>query len=795
MFNHCATNRLHRCWPVPLLLLLLAASGCGTKKYLNPGETYLTKNKIVFAAGSKVKNKSDLRYQLSTIYKQRPNEKFLRLFRTRLWFHHKTSDPGDTTKFDRWVKRVIAEPPAIFDETIANSTAKSMQYYLQNKGYYDAQVSYDAQHRRHSTTVTYTIKPYTLYQIDSVFLQSEDPQILSILREIQEESHLRPGAALSKSVFDKENQRVITILKNRGYAFFDDHFIDPVGDTTDFKGKVYYNILPPKGKKAHQVYTIGRVNVNPQYRPGSGTQLLDTLIDEVQFSMEKGQSFIKPGTLLKAIFLRPDTLYQEEQFKKTYEQLSKLDIYRFIALNPSIDSLDASKLNFNIFLTPKPRMVAGFDWEINTSNFNTTENQVSLYGTAASISYKNRNLFKNATALTTELYTGFEFDFGRSTGKLVFSRDINASVGFEIPKFNDLNGAWSLMNRLHIIRPRFYQKLREKARTRLSLNYDNLSIFNFYSYHSFNTSLGYELQINSANRLRVNTLGVNFLLPTFEENFETIRQNNPFLERSFDKQLFTGFLFRDVNFVHTGKANRSGQSWYFSANFEQSGAEVLAAKGLYNDLSSSSGPLTISQADFEQYLRLEADVRTYFKFATRLPLALRFNSGVAVPFGPYTRQVPYVKQFAVGGPYSIRAWKIRELGPGSYIDPIQSDSVPFFQAGDFKMEFNAEYRFDIFSPFEGALFIDGGNIWTLKTDPDRPGSKLSRNFYKEIALGTGFGLRLDFKYFIIRFDMGVKMRKPYIDPEDPDDSYWLFKDWRKYQWKDINFNLAIGQPF
>ncbi|MEL6864350.1 MAG: BamA/TamA family outer membrane protein [Bacteroidota bacterium] len=791
MFTSGSAQGALQAWSkIVLLIIAIGLSSCGTNKYLQPGQTYLNKNKIDFTSNSKVKNKGNLKYELSTIYKQKPNSRFLFLFRTRLWFHHRSSSPSDTNAIKRFMRRV-SEPPAIYDEESANRTAQSMQYYLQNKGYYDAKVTYKPYHKRKTTSVLYTVNTNQLYTIDSVFFISEDKQIERILQDISDESLLKPGAPLSESTFNKENSRVNKTLQNLGYAFFDPYYIKPLGDSTERKANIYYEIHPPKGEKRHKVYTIGQVKVIPSYKPGQRTAKIDTLIEGIRFELEAERSFLKPATLLKAIFLRPGDVYQIDNVSKTNSQLANLDIYKVITINRIIDTLDDSRLNFDIYLTPKKKMVLGIDAEINSSNYAAREDtRLSLFGTALSPSFRNRNLFRNATILSVEPYTGLEFDL-RNNGQLFFSRDIKTTVDFQIPKFKDLNGFWWLMNRLSLISPTFYASIQDKAKTNLNLVYDNFSIIDFYSYQSFTASLGYNLQLSKVSRMQINTLGFNYLLPKFEEDFQALRDTNPFLEKSFDQQLFTGLLFQNFDYVYTGPTNRYGQSWYFRANLEISGLEVFAVNSLYNRFTSQTDTFRLNNTDFEHYVRLDLDLRTYLKFVSKYPLTLRLNVGIAQPYA-FSGEVPYVKQFALGGPYSIRAWQIRELGPGSYIERNVSENIPFFQAGDFKLEFNAEWRFDIFSPIQGAIFLDGGNIWTLQEDERGPEAVLGTKFYNQIALGTGMGLRFDLGYFLFRLDFGVKMRQPFTDPENGIEDHWVLDQFR---WKDINFNFALGLPF
>jgi outer membrane protein assembly factor BamA len=195
---------------------------------------------------------------------------------------------------------------------------------------------------------------------------------------------------------------------------------------------------------------------------------------------------------------------------------------------------------------------------------------------------------------------------------------------------------------------------------------------------------------------------------------------------------------------------------------------------------------------FSQYAKFEVDTRLHHLLASNQSLAFRFDIGVAFPYGPFSRQVPYIKQFYVGGPASIRAWQIRELGPGGYQDTLVNTNLPFYQTGDFKLEASLEYRFDIVWVFQGALFFDAGNVWTIQNDPSRPGAVLSSDFVNQIAVGTGFGLRMEFTYFTIRLDFGYKLRNPY--PNDAG-KYWLFDNFKQFSFNQFTTNFAIGYPF
>jgi len=224
---------------------------------------------------------------------------------------------------------------------------------------------------------------------------------------------------------------------------------------------------------------------------------------------------------------------------------------------------------------------------------------------------------------------------------------------------------------------------------------------------------------------------------------------------------------------------------------------------LANAISGESKPFAFGAGGdsipFAHFMKYEFDWRHYQQLRGNQQFAFRAAAGLAFPYGPFSTQVPYVKQFYIGGPQSIRAWQIRELGPGGYKDPnVDQNTVQFYQTGDIKIELSAEYRFRIGTIFanrmflDGALFLDAGNVWTLKDDPQRPKANFTTDFFRQIAVGTGFGFRLDFKYFQIRLDFGYKLKNPYADEEG---RYWLWKNFKNFSFSQFNSNFAIGYPF
>jgi len=806
-----------------LLGCLLVLTSCNTSKFLADDEYLLEKNNIKFRGEEKVKNKGDLKYNLSSFYKQRPNGNFL--FIPREWFYYKTEAREDPSKFQRWQQRVLGEPPVIYSEEQAVATADAMKYYLEYKGYFNASVVNDHYYRRHKAFVNYYVDPGKLFVIDTLIFTSQDTTVNRLVNEVSDESYLKQDEGLEGELFELEKERLSQHLRNNGYAYFYSNYIAPLDADTNVvskKAQLYLEILPPPGREKHTRYHIGKISVFPQYDPTrEEAGMKDTLISNIHFRGEPDSFPVKPQAIVNAIYLYEDSLFRESAYDQTNRRLSALGVFRFVRIKYEPSLRDSSVLDIQIELTSNPKLELGIDFELNYTNRSTSSATATLLGVSVSPSIKNRNLFNGAELLISNLSMGVEVNPSSNNARFWNTIDVNLQTDLYFPKFLDYLGFW---RRLHgiktgkntrLIGNGFYKTLNENAATRLRASYNFLLLLDFYRYNFFNASYGYDVQKSSTDRYLINHLAFDYLRPVTQPDFDRILESNPFLARSFGEQLFVSMLFRDFNYVKRSRISRSGESYFLGASFELAGAEIFAGNALYNTITGKSDTLSLGNINFSQYAKFDFDLRYYKQLTPQSTFAARFNLGIARPYG-FATDVPYVKQFFVGGPNSIRAWAARGLGPGGYIDSLTVNSnnrLLFYQTGDLKLEFNLEYRFDLFWRLKGALFLDGGNVWTVNRDPDRLGSQFlfSRKkepnapeqpgagdpFYKQIALGAGFGFRFDFTYFIFRLDLGLPVRNPFPQPDDPDNisewDYWY--DFSGIKLTDFNFNIGLGYPF
>ncbi|MBK7939212.1 MAG: BamA/TamA family outer membrane protein [Lewinellaceae bacterium] len=814
--------RRRHCIPVLLLSAVLVFSACNVTKHLDQskGERLLVKNSIELKAEKRLKyaQRTPLLYELNALFKQQPNRRPKALFGqpTRLWFYYRYRNK--TSKFARWVIEKVAEPPSIYSERLTQVTAQNFENQMHQRGYLLAKCTYeikpvtrrffpgddlyfnrgrDSLLEEKQVQAKYTVHLGPLFTIDTVQYDSPDSLVLPLLRATAGKSRLKRGEPLDAHAFDAEKLRITQELKNRGYAYFAPNFVEFSGDSTNTRTNVTVEVLAPRDSSLHKTYHIGEIEVFSNVRPDIIPMRRDTVIGGINFRSESAQFRVKPWRLYNSIAIQPHSQYKQDDFDKTIRNLNALGVFRFVSVKPKQDSINPEKINVEVLVTPNKRISLSVDMDLNSSTSSSAIAR-NLLGVSSSATFRNRNLFRGAENLQTNVQYNIEFDVA-TRNRFIFSQEFKFQNQLVFPRFFDYLGLWGGLHRLKkdsIARENsFYRRLKNDGQARLSLNYNHLDLIDFYVYNLFNASFGYDLRVGE-HQYSFDHIGIDVLRPRIRSQFESVFGQNEFLKRSFGKQLFTGFFLRSFNYSYNGTNNRFGERWFYRLNTDMSGVEELGLNRLWSALFGKQ-TWRISDLDFAQYFRVDMDGVYTRDFRKSLTGVVRVGAGVAIPSGD-SLTVPYVKQFFVGGPASIRAWRIREIGPGGYVPRAMDGTIdpqtaqPFFQAGDFRFEFNAELRFDIFSWFKGAVFVDGGNIWTLREDLKRPDSQLRWDSYKNIALGTGFGIRGDFSYLVLRFDAGLKLRSPYADDNG---NYWIRNRFSKLQLKDFNPNLAVGLPF
>ncbi len=815
----------------PFFLAVLCS--CNTTQFLDKskGEQYLHKNVIeVDESARKIKNKSSLIAELSNLFVKRENRKFFGV--PRRYHYYAAQDTFDRSKvgmaFLRWLAK-RGEEPVLFDSISATETELAMESYLRTRGYFYADIQYAIKSNKAKTkaTVTYTVHPDSRYIIDKLEFQCKDTAVLRILNEIAPNSLLKPGSPVDVKLYDQEVARITRHMRGNGYAYFYPQYITSLEgfDSSNVKKtvSVRLKVLTPPKQETHQKYTVGNIYIFPDFDPSLEGLQPDTLIEGMFFGTG-GRGFrVKPRTLANSIYIRSGETYNQEALDNSIRQLGSLGVFRPPTLRTQEDTLHPGNLDFYIYLTANKKWEIGLDWGINFTERSALATRRNLIGVSFNPSLRNRNFLKGAELLIANLNFGADFNFFDEKSKLLNSLDFKYQNDLYFPRFADYFGLWNRLRKWGITGTDFNRNLRQKATSRASAGYNLLILVDNYELHFANLSYGYEVPVSVNHRVSLNHFGLDLLVPDVTKGsiFDALLQENPALRASFSKQFITGLLFRDINFVYTSPPKPSGASWFFRSYFDLSGLEMMAANATYNAVSGKNKVFNLAGVDFSHYAKLELDGRRYWQFTTDRSFIARLNMGLALPYY-HSNEIPYIKQFYVGGPYGIRGWYIRELGPGLYKDTasISTNRNLFYQAGDMKLEFNLEYRFLLTRPFGlfnfyGAVFLDGGNIWTKDYDASRPGSQFTLKrelkdnvivkdaFYRELAISTGVGARFDFSYFILRLDLGTPIRNNYPDPLRNNTYFVDSKNWEMNKVgdifrtvnKNISYQLAIGYPF
>jgi len=771
-------------------ILLVLLSSCGITNKLSDKETLLTKNSIDFQNDKNIDDKTSLEFYLATFQKQRPNGDFLFLF-PREYYYANNSAPGDTSWWNNFQRKTLGEVPAIYDSIKTKQSAIDMQLYLRNlKGYYDATVKYKETHNDKNTEVIYQIHTGSRYVINSIEYLGRDSILLEEITKIEKQALIKPGDPIDAPTFDQEKNRITRHLQNIGYATFKANRFKIFGDSIGNKKAIdiIIEVIPNEDGSNDQKYTVGKIEVFTDFFQSQEAKINKReTVDSINFYANSKNFVVRPKRLSQFISIQSGLPFNEQERVNTFKRLNSLEPYKFSIINTVVNETNDSIIDYNILLTPHAnKWISDFGIE---GFYSTVSNVRQLFGTSAYATLENRNFLGGAENNRFSVEVGGEVgrninqnnqgNFGLATSF------IRIQDNLEIPVLLDIFKSVSLLNKTGLINDQLHDKFKREVRTNIGLGYNAQQIFTLYQIRSFNSSIGYSFIANARHSFNLRQLALNLNSYSLEQLFLDRIENNDLIINSLRDNLFTGFLFRDINYNYASRKSLKGSSFRFIGDLEVSGWETAIA----SKLMGLNAPMLFGSYEFSKYVRVDLDARYFKDLSPTSSFASRLNFGIAKPFSD-SEEIPFIKQFYVGGPNGIRAWQIRELGPGGYDKPeFHTDNTPlFFQQGDLKFQFSAEYRFDLIFQLESALFLDGGNVWTLNQDDTRINSQFSTDFLNDFALGYGWGLRYDFNYFNIRFDFAYKLRRPYSNPNE---SRWISIKGQRIG----NINVAINYPY
>jgi outer membrane protein insertion porin family len=779
-----------------LITVAIILPSCNTLKHLEDDESLVVENQVKIKSDERIKNKYTLVSELEAIAKLKPNRNFIGI--PRQWFHYRTNKPEDTSGLKKFIRRVIAEPPAIYQEELVKESSLNMQNLLFNKGYFDAEVSYSAIIKKKRAQVIYEVDPHKRYVVDSLRFISRDTVLLKMANEIKSESFLSEGSPIDNGLYTREQKRFFDYFQNRGYAgFFHSHISPLIVDTSNGTNAVTIEILTPSDTSAHTKYQLGDTYIYVDYNPSIGPEFGNEESDKGLHFRSRADEFpIRTRIISRRVFFQKGRTYRRNYLEQTYESLDGMDNYKFVSISSKVDSLDKDVLDHTIFLTPSPKLGLGYNFNLF---YATIDNQAQqLVGLSASGSVLSRNVFGGGENLRANVEAGIELNLANLRDPT--SLRLRLQNGLELQRFIDHLGLFSTLRKIKIGKPlvseSFYEGLRGKANTSIDLAYEYNQFVDLYKYNLMQLALVTNFQKNRRQSYVYSPIGIEMYLPTVTERFEELNERNPNFVKEFkENRLFTGFILRNLNYIYRYKQPNSGNYNFFSLSAEFSGVEIFGLNSIVNLITSNNNVWKLDTIEISKYVRFEFDHRQYYDLGNNRQLAFRFIAGIAAPFGG-SSVVPFIKQFTAGGGLSMRAWRARELGPGGDTSTFGSDpNRNFFQAGDIKLEANIEYRFPMYWIFNGALFVDVGNVWNLNpNDDDFPNGHITWNFLDQIAIGSGFGLRIDLSLFMLRLDWSYKIRSPFPVP-DKGNRKWIFNSVQDLSFRNGTLQFGIDYPF
>ena len=647
--------------------------------------------------------------------------------------------------------RRMGEPPVVYDSAEAAKSCRDMETAMQALGYMQARVSFTAKVKGKKATVNYQVHPGAVYTIDSVRYDIEDDSLRAMFdRGMLGSCGIVRGMDFSTANLEAERKRISQALMDMGYYKFNKDFIHYEADSIDKNGKVDLTLRLIKYRNSnnspetnHKKYIINSI----AYRNSDGRRMpLRRHVLENNTALTVGRPFSVSG------------------LQQTYNNFSRLQAIRFTSIR--FDEMpDTAVLNCNVFVsTRKP----------NTISFQPEgTNTAGDFGAAASLTYSNYNIFRGSEQLSIQLRGAFEA--------------ITGLEGYQNQNYNEYNIEAKLMFP-RIIAPLLSRKYQRNSSMRSELLF-SYNLQNRPEFHRRVLSSAWRYYWKSTNRkasYRLDLVDINYvhmpwISPTFKQEY---------LDNASNRNAILRYNYEDLFILKTGIniAYNNGKH-AIRSNFEIGGNLLDGISHLLKSSRNSDGQYTLFNIAYAQYVKGDIDYTQLVRFDSKNTLALHFGLGIAYPYGN-SNILPFEKRYFSGGANSVRGWNVRELGPGKFKGT--DGRIDFInQTGDMKLDLNMEMRTFLFWKFNGAFFVDAGNIWTIKNYKDQPGGQFKfGEFYKQIAVAYGIGIRLNFDYFIMRFDMGMKAINPAYNTSREHYPI-LHPDFGR----DRSFHFAVGLPF
>ena len=761
------------------LLLMLILEGCSTTKRLTDGEVLYTgvKKFTVNPTGDE-KLPEGMVSQLKDVIDVKPNNAmpfmspYVRTpFPIGLWVYNNW-DP-DSKGFKGWLYRNLVAQPILISDVKPAVRTDMMEQILDDNGYFGSTAHYELLYDKKNpkkARIDYTVNVSEPYPIDSIiYIDRPENSLTNFIDSLARKSdYLQKGSIFCVDSLSDVRIKITNRLRNRGFYYFRPEYIEFLADSliTPHKITIKMDLDPKTPDMAMRQYRVGEVITTVERRSQHDPGQPDTLATKHGELIIYRPAHLRKNLVPSCITFREGKLFSVRDMDRTQERLSRLGIFQSVQIQPVPADTSATEPVMDVYINCR------FDRPMEASiEVNATSKSNSYIGPGLIFSLTHNNLFGGAERFSLQFNASYEWQTGKGGNKSIFNSyefGLNASVAFP-----------------RLLAPNFIRRRQRDINwTTVNLGADLLNRPHYFKMAQFNGGITYDWKPtrNTSSSLTLFKLTYTKLMSTTME-FDSIMNLNPSVALSFQSQFIPQLSYTYTIDKFLEKEQINGIT--FTGTFTEAG-------NLFDGIWSIfrvKGQKTLFGTPFSQFVKGQAQLvynRRLFPGQNQW-IVSRVLIGAEHAYGN-SSEVPYSEQFYIGGANSIRAFTVRSIGPGSYRPPVGQRDSYFDQTGTFKLEMNVEYRFPIVGILHGAAFVDAGNIWLLKKDPLRPGGLLTgRTFFRDIALGTGVGLRVDIGVMVIRGDLGYGLHTPYYDA-GPHYFNIPFKN-------AFAFHLAIGYPF
>ena len=785
------------------IVFLFVLAACSTTSAIPDGEQLYTGMKSTkYSNYQSNKHFYDVKEELDVVLATKPNAAWLGSpsmrspFPVGLWIWNAFSQ--DTTRFSRWMVRAFGSSPVLMSSTTPDLRVTVGENLLRKRGYFNGKVSYEklAQRNPKKMRLQYSVDMGRLWRLDSVQYTNFPPTADSLIRANLDDAVIRKGDAFDVATLEQERKRITELFRNNGYYYYQNNDASYLADTSKVRGlaSVRLQMADSVSDKSLRKWNIGTITINLQ------RQIMDTLTQQQRFrdvivNYNGSRVPLRLRAIANDLKIWPGTLYNNELYKKSQQQLNSSGLFSATSFTftPRDTTDTCNVLDMAVdCIFDKP-----YDFYVEAYGKGKTSGR---YGPEAVIGLTKRNAFRSGEKLNLRVHGSYEWssnsdDDGKDhLGVNNYEYGAEASLQFPRlvnPFITPPRKRWEREERKIaaaaekgiVYTPRAPRSYYMTPSTTLKASVDVLNRAKYFKRHVVSGELTYQWQPNERNSYSFSPLSLTYeYMHKVTDRYLELIDSVPYLEVSLADQFIPKMIFQ-YTFMSPSRYQSPIKVWTTVSEASNILSAGYAAFGRHWSEKNKQ----LFKNPYAQFVKVDANMTKVWSIAEKSSLAAHVNIGTLWAYGN-SRFAPYTEQFYVGGANSIRAFNARQIGPGRYRSTQRRRSY-VEQTGDIKFQFNLEYRPHFMGSLYGAVFLDAGNVWTMHYDDGRPeGYFKMKNLFKEMALGTGVGLRYDIGYFMLRVDWGIGLHVPYETGKTGFYNISKFKDAQA-------FHLAIGLPF